>query len=170
MACVNIEIKAVCRDHDAVRRYLKSHHAEFRGEDHQIDTYFRVPWGRLKLREGVIENALIHYARVDDAGPKRSDVTLHPVTEPATLKAALTAALGVDVVVDKRREIWFIDNVKFHLDRVEGLGSFLEIEAIDIDGGIGVAALQQQCRQHMAGLGICSGDLLERSYSDMVGK
>lgn len=76
MGHLNVEIKARCNDHEVIREYLKARDADFRGVDHQIDTYFHVPHGRLKLREGEIENFLIHYERSDQDGPKQSHVTL----------------------------------------------------------------------------------------------
>ena len=77
MPHVNIEIKARCNDHEKIRGILKSRNADFKGIDHQIDTYFKVNNGRLKLREGNIENHLIFYQRSDQEGPKQSDVILY---------------------------------------------------------------------------------------------
>ena len=84
------------------------------------------------------------------------------------LKAVLTQALGVLAVVDKHREIYFIDNVKVHLDRVEGLGTFVEIEAIGEDGNLGEARLREQCEFYMALFEVAEEDLVGVSYSDMV--
>lgn len=122
----------------------------------------------MKLREGAIEHALIFYERTNQSGPKRSDVWLYrPEADPA-LKALLTAALGVRIIVDKRREICFIDNVKFHIDRVEGLGAFVEIEAIDEDGSIGEEALRAQCEAYLRLFRISPEDLVALSYSDLL--
>jgi predicted adenylyl cyclase CyaB len=165
---INIEIKARCDDHDYVRKTLLAHHAEFRGEDHQIDTYFRCTNGRLKLREGNIENHLIHYDREDKEGPKQSNVTLYLPTPGLSLKSILEKSLGISAVVDKRREIYFIGNVKFHIDTVLGLGTFVEIEAIDKNGTIGVETLREQCAEYMRVLRITDDDLLKDSYSDML--
>ncbi len=168
MAVVNVEIKARCDDPGPIRAVLRERGARFVGEDHQIDTYFNVPRGRLKLREGAIEHALIFYERTNQSGPKRSDVWLYrPEADPA-LKALLTAALGVRIIVDKRREICFIDNVKFHIDRVEGLGAFVEIEAIDEDGSIGEEALRAQCEAYLRLFRISPEDLVALSYSDLL--
>ncbi|HOD81915.1 MAG: CYTH domain protein [Planctomycetes bacterium ADurb.Bin126] len=168
MSHLNIEIKARCREPQRVRAVLRSLGAEFRGTDHQVDTYFDVTHGRLKLREGNIEHCLIHYHRADEAGPREAHVTLfHPPRE-GNLRQVLQAALDVRVVVDKLREIYFIDNVKFHVDRVAGLGDFVEIEAIDADRTIGRDRLLEQCRHFMAQLEIDPDDLLNRSYSDML--
>lgn len=138
----------------------------FAGEDHQIDTYFRVPNGRLKLREGNVEHALIHYLRGGAEGARASRVLLYePAPDPA-LKAVLTAALGVLTVVDKRRRIYFADNVKIHFDVVEGLGTYLEVEAIDRDGSIAEARLQEQCAHYIQFFGVRSFE--PRSYSDLL--
>lgn len=164
----NIEIKARCSNHEHVRTYLASQNADFRGTDHQIDTYFVVPNGRLKLREGTIENFLIYYERSDQEGPKESRVILYKCEPNSSLKQILLKTHEVLVRVDKRREIYFIDNVKFHIDTVEGLGTFMEIEAIDEKGTIGRERLQQQCQHYLTALGIQDIDLLSSSYSDML--
>lgn len=186
MGNVNVEVKAVCRDAEAVRRILRRRRAEFRGTDHQVDTYFRVPHGRLKLREGDIENHLIWYARPNERGPRRAEILLYPTQPGSPLKEMLAQALGVLAVVDKRREIYFIGTVKFHVDDVEGLGSFVEIEAQsptpeagrsgdrhlggDASEPVPVTedALWTQCRRYMGLLGIGPRDLIGESYSDMV--
>ena len=167
-----IEIKAHCPDPLSIEAILKEQKARFVGLDHQIDTYFRVPYGRLKLREGDIENALIHYHRSDDAGPKQSDVTLlKSPNEIETLKKILTDSMGILAVVDKKRQIYFIENVKFHIDEVVGLGSFVEIEAINSENTevvLNTETLRKQCRFYMDLFKIKESDLLTNSYSDMV--
>lgn len=168
MSWKNVEIKAKCADIKVLEKILLAHQADYKGLDHQIDTYFKVPNGRLKLREGNIENALIHYDRGNQAKPKLSSVTYYEPNKSADLKATLTAALGVKVVVDKKRQIFFIDHVKFHLDQVEGLGTFAEIEAIDTNGTLDQATLQKQCYDYMAILNIKEADLLAVSYSDLL--
>ena len=164
----NIEIKARCTNPAKVHQWLKAKRARFVGIDHQVDTYFNVPNGRLKLREGTIENALIHYQRSDQAGPKASEVLLYQAPVDANLKKVLTAALAVKAVVDKQRAIYFIDNVKFHIDSVQLLGDFIEIEAIDEDDRIGKFQLLEQCRQYMRELEVQTEDLIEESYSDLI--
>jgi adenylate cyclase, class 2 len=169
MSHLNVEIKARCKHPDRARQVLRRLGADFRGVDRQTDTYFRCPRGRLKLRQGNIENALIHYDRANQEGPKRAHVTLHRLEKPGdTLRETLTQALGVTVTVRKRREIYFIDNVKFHIDDVEGLGGFVEIEAIDADATYGEESLRQQCDQYMDLLGVRTEDLVACSYSDLL--
>ncbi|MFV1981754.1 MAG: CYTH domain-containing protein, partial [Rhodothermia bacterium] len=101
------------------------------GLDHQIDTYFEIPEGRMKLRQGTIENNLIFYLRPDGAAPKKSEVMLAPTGNSELLRTLLSNAIGIRCVVDKKREIYFHGNVKFHVDEVAGLGSFIEIEVIE---------------------------------------
>ena len=168
MPHVNVEIKARCSDLARVRAVLRAEGARRVGEDHQVDTYFRARRGRLKLRQGTIENALIFYDRPDRKGPKRSDVTLVPTEHGGALKAALTAANGVRTVVEKTREIYFVDNVKVHLDRVRGLGSFIEVEAIDEAGRLGEEHLQAQCEHFLSLFDVATDDLVEASYSDLL--
>ncbi len=165
----NIEIKARCSDASFIREYLLQHNALLRGVDEQTDTYFHVPHGRLKLREGTIEKALIFYRRENSAGPKLSEVVLYQLQDDvAVLKLALENALGIKTVVKKSREIYFIENVKFHIDVVEGLDSFVEIEAIDIDGNIDKATIEKQCTHYLTAFNILDADLLTDSYSDMM--
>jgi len=168
MPHINIEIKAKSEQNGKIREILLAKHAEFKGIDHQVDTYFQVNSGRLKLREGNIENHLIHYQRDNIKGPKQSDVTLFRSEPGSTLKEILVKALGILVVVDKKREIYFIDNVKFHLDQVKNLGNFVEIEAIDRDGTIGRETLLQQCGHYLELFHISAKDLISVSYSDLL--
>lgn len=107
---VNIEIKARCSDHTEIKKILKSKKAVFKGKDHQIDIYFKASYGRLKLREGKIENFLIFYERQNIEGPKKSTVILIKTEPNSSLKILLTKALGVLGIIDKQREIYFIGN------------------------------------------------------------
>lgn len=168
MSILNIEFKARSNKIDLLEAQLQQHNPRFIGEDHQVDTYFNVSAGRLKLREGNIENALIHYEREDFAGAKSSHVLLYHHQPDKTLKNILLKTLGVKAVVDKRRKIYFIENVKFHFDSVEGLGTFVEVEAIDREGNIGKENLQAQCDKYAALFGITTDDFCSVSYSDMI--
>lgn len=165
---LNIEIKSRADDHNFIREILKSHRAELKGIDYQTDTYFKVNFGRLKLREGTIENSLVHYDREDKEEPKQSVVTFYNSANKNALKNILTKALGILIIVSKTREIYFIENVKFHLDKVEGLGSFVEIEAIDSEGKIGKEKLLKQCNYYLDLLKIKKEDLVAKSYSDLL--
>ncbi|MEK7599123.1 MAG: class IV adenylate cyclase [Patescibacteria group bacterium] len=168
MKHLNIEIKAKCNDHDKIRSILKSRSADFKGRDHQIDIYFKVNSGRLKLREGNIENFLVFYEREDKEGPKQSDVILFKSDPNSSLKEILLKSLGVVVIVDKQREIYFIENVKFHIDTVKNLGTFMEIEAIDSDGTFGKEKLLEQCENYLKLFSIPKDNLISVSYSDLL--
>jgi adenylate cyclase class 2 len=101
MAHINIEIKAKCFHPEKVEAFLLANGARYAGLDHQKDTYFNVPAGRLKLRQGNIENSLIFYNRPDQQGPKQSDFLLSKVSDGPAQEALLEKALGVKVVVKR---------------------------------------------------------------------
>ena len=170
MGFINVEIKAFCSDPQKVEELLLKAGADYKGEDHQLDTYFNTSNGRLKLREGNIENALIFYRRENQEGPKVSNVILYKTSPESNLKQILAESSGIKVLVDKRRKIFFIGNVKFHIDQVLSLGSFVEIEAIDQKGEGNRDALHKQCEDFMSLLGIKTADLISESYSDMLSK
>jgi len=166
---LNIEIKAWCVNPDYIEKILLQRNARFAGIDHQVDTYFHSPDGRLKLREGNIEKSLIQYNRIESKDLKKSEVLLFkPQGETTSLKKILEKTLGIKVVVDKERKIYFIDNVKFHLDTIDGLGSFVEIEAIDDTLQLGEEKLKAQCQKYIELFKIRQNELIDRSYSDMV--
>jgi adenylate cyclase class IV len=164
----NIEVKARCKDLTAAREAARSLGAEFAGILEQRDTYFVAAHGRLKLREIAGASAeLIAYSRDDTAAVRGSDYRLIPVPDPAALRAALAAALGVRIEVVKRRELWLWRGVRIHLDEVSELGTFVELEAVmaageaDEEGHRKVAVLREA-------LGIAEADLLARSYADLL--
>ena len=168
MGYQNVEIKARTNKDDKIRAFLLQHGADFKGVDHQTDTYFNVPVGRLKLREGNIENNLIYYERVNQTGPKSSNFNLIKIADAAGLKDVLKKALGVKIIVRKKREIYYIDNVKFHLDEVPGLGKFVEIEAGNILSDLDERKLREQCEYYTKEFEIEQDDFIAVSYSDMM--
>lgn len=169
MAFINIEIKARTTRASAIRDFLVNAGAELRGTDMQTDTYFEVPNGRLKLREGNIENNLIFYDREESAaGPKQSRVELMTISSGSPIKSILTKSIGIKAVVKKQREIWYIRNIKFHIDTVEQLGNFVEIEASNQFDDISGEELRRQCEEFMKAFQITEEDLIDRSYSDMI--
>ncbi len=164
----NIEIKARCNRTDEIRRILLDENADYKGTDFQTDTYFIVKEGRLKLRHGNIENSLIYYKRENISGSKKSSVILYNTTPDSKLKEILTQTLGILVEVKKKREIYFIENVKFHIDEVESLGSFVEIEAISSVPDKEEIFFRNQCEKYISLLKINKDDLISISYSDML--
>ena len=168
MSFLNVEIKAVCHDLAIPRQILIDAGADFTGIDLQTDTYFNVANGRLKLRQGNIENFLIYYEREGKSGPKNSHFHLIPVIDPVKLKEALSKACGIKVVVRKKREIYFLGNVKILLDEIEDLGTFVEIEAGNLKASKTQGELEKQCGKYMELLKIKSEDLISGSYSDLI--
>ena len=168
MPFLNVEIKARTSNPSAIRNYLLNNEADFKGTDQQTDTYFNVNNGRLKLREGNIETNLIFYERSTEPGPKTSQFNLVKVADPEGLKKALECSLGIKVIVRKERAIYYIKNVKFHIDSVPGLGSFVEIEAGNLLAELLQPELKLQCAFYLKELGIKNEDLIAESYSDML--
>jgi adenylate cyclase class 2 len=163
----NIEIKARLWDLPAARQVAEGLATQRLGLQEQTDTYFHCANGRLKLRQINGQTAqLIWYVRPSDPRPKASDYHLVPVLQPEPLIAALRAAIGVINVVRKRREIYLWHNVRIHLDDVEGLGQFLEFEAV-LSAEIGENAGREQLEKLTVQFGIEPKDLLAGSYTDM---
>ena len=135
----------------------------------QEDIFFQVPTGRLKLRIlGDGSGALIHYHREDAPGPRPSRYRIAPTGDPASLRAILTSVLGVQGVVRKRRRLYRVGQTRVHLDEVEGLGEFVELEVVlrpDQSEDEGVAIAQGL----MARLGIAEGQLVDVAYIDLMG-
>ena len=168
MNLFNFEFKARSGQLLQQEEKLKCLNPVFLGEDHQIDTYFQVENGRLKLREGNIENALIQYDRENTKGAKASEIILYQHEPNRALKEILSRSLGVKAIVEKKRKIYFIDHIKFHFDQVQGLGDFIEVEAIDKDGSLGASRLKEHCAQYAAFFEIKETDYVSESYSDLI--
>ena len=127
----NIEIKAKCNNFGYARETAERLKTDYIGNLHQIDTYFETKEGRLKLREiDGREAQLIPYYKEYSTGPMKSSYSVLPVKDPANLKHILDKTLGTVTVVDKKREVFLIDNVRVHLDEVKDLGTFIEFEAV----------------------------------------
>ena len=164
----NFEFKAKVSNLEKYENKLLALNPKFKGVDHQIDTYFHAKHGRLKLREGNIENSLIDYDRKNISGSKESQIILYQHQPNQALKDILIRQLGVKVIVDKKRKIYFIKNVKFHFDLVEDLGTFLEVEAIDDKGNFTLEELKLQCDKYFDFFELTKKDLIDKSYSDLI--
>ncbi len=165
----NIELKAIYSDLDRARAALENLGAVFTRSMTQLDTYFRVSNGRLKLRE--IDNRfaeLIWYDRPDAVEYRGSHYIVVSVPDPATLKTALIAANGLRGEVRKTRDLWMYRNVRIHLDTVAGLGNFIEFEAVMSAGEDETASLKRLQELHAA-LEISKSDHKAASYSDLLG-
>lgn len=164
----NIEIKARARDFTRLRQTAQ----DLSGSPPQLipqeDTFFHTPHGRLKLRQLSPEHAqLVYYERPDQEGPKRSNYQIFETRDPAGLKATLSQALGVRGVVRKTRYLFLVGQTRIHLDEVEGLGHFMELEVVLRPGQSDEAGLAV-ARDLMARLGILEEDLLEGAYMDLL--
>ncbi len=168
----NLEIKARIDDPAAARRVAQGLAAKHLGVEQQVDTYFACRHGRLKLRQiDSLSAELVWYCRPDELGPKPSEYVRVPVADPESLKAALSAALGVVGVVRKRREVFLVENVRIHLDEVDGLGMFLELEAVldpqgDPQGAERTA--QELLGRLLGAFELGSESLVSRSYSELA--
>ena len=169
-AQANLEIKARCADLEEARVRARRLATSHLGLDHQVDTYFRTVRGRLKLRESSLSGAqLVPYLRPDVGGARRSDYRVLPVQDAASLRELLATILGVHRVVRKEREIFLYRNVRIHLDRVEGLGSFVELEAVYDGAPEREAAEREKLDFLMSELGVRHADLIAGSYESLVG-
>lgn len=171
MQNTNIEIKAKVRDLGYIEQVLQKEKARFKGSDHQVDTYFNVLKGKLKLRESNIDNRLIYYEREEQKGPKESKYRSCPIGPNTTLASILHDALGIDVKIEKDRDIYEIDNVLFHLDRVERLGGYVEIQARSKPGElVNKEHLTEQVVYYLNKFGVTEDALESVSYSDLLEK
>lgn len=168
MSLLNVEIKAHCRDLNFIRHILYDKDIRPDKKVRQIDTYFCTSNGKLKLRETPEKAELIHYQREQIRGPKKSTVNFYHPTDPTALKEILTLSNKILVIVEKQREIYWSENVKIHLDQVQNLGTFIEIEAIDFDGKFGEAQLYKQCHYFLELFQVKQDELITESYSDML--
>ena len=169
MVSVNVEIKARDADPDATAARCEALGAVDRGVLHQRDTYFASRHGRLKLREEDEAAAeLIAYRRPDAAEAEESAFVRAPVSEPALLREALGTALGETVVVVKRRRLFVWENVRIHLDDVEGLGTFIELEAMVGPGLNAREEAADKLSRLRAELAIADDALVAVGYSDLL--
>ena len=164
----NIEIKARVRDFARLRK---------RAEDlsdtpvqviQQEDTFFNTEKGRLKLRVLAPDRAqLIYYLRSDQEGPKRSDYHIFETRDPENLKRVLELAYGIRGVVRKTRYLYMVGQTRVHVDDVEGLGQFMELEVV-MHAGQSDAQGQAIAEGLMTSLGVERDDLIEGAYMDMM--
>jgi predicted adenylyl cyclase CyaB len=164
----NVEIKARVRDPDALRRRVEAMSEMPVEVLDQRDTFFVVPQGRLKLRtfpSGGCE--LIHYERPDDVGAKVSQYSIAWSSDSEELLKVLTAALPVRGVVAKRRFLYRIECTRVHLDDVEGLGAFVEIEVV-LDEDAPIEAGYRIAERLLVELGVRSEDRVRGAYIDLL--
>lgn len=164
----NVEIKARVDDLAAIRSRAEALAGSPGEYLTQEDTFFRTSRGRLKLRMLAPARAeLIYYERTDAPGPKRSDYRVSPASDPAALRDVLSAALGIRGIVRKRRTLCIVGQTRIHLDEVEGLGDFVELEVV-LRPGQGPDEGESIARDLMARLGIPADGLVAGAYLDLL--
>lgn len=163
----NVEIKARVSDLAQVEAQARRIATQGPSDLAQDDTFFACPNGRLKLRElSSTQGQLIYYSRPDDAGPKVSDYWISETGSPAAMRETLTRALGTVGRVRKQRRLYLLDRTRIHLDDVEGLGAFVELEVVLRDGESPLQGTEI-ARCIMKSLGIGDSELVQGAYVDL---
>ena len=164
----NIEIKARVSDFEKLKQ-AASRLSEIPCQMiHQEDTFFNCAQGRIKLRQlSPVRGQLIYYRREDILGPKHSEYQIFESDNPGELKAILAQVLGVRGVVTKNRHLFKVGQTRIHLDEVEGLGSFMELEVV-LRPGQTEAEGQMIAEGLMLELGIEPVDLIDSAYMDLI--
>ena len=164
----NIEIKARVRKFDELRQRAEALSDSPVQVIHQEDTFFNTEKGRLKLRVLATDRAqLIYYVRSDQEGPKRSNYHIFETPDPENLKRVLELAYGIRGVVKKTRYLYMAGQTRIHLDEVEGLGHFMELEVV-MQAGQSDAEGQEIAEKLRVDLDVEKADLLEGAYMDLL--
>lgn len=175
MLGANVESKTRCTDLQAVARLAAALGARYEGRLDQVDTYFRVHDGRLKLREishrtpdrtVSVSTELIRYQRPDQSGARVSSYERTEIGDVESCKTRLEAEHGVRGQVKKQRELWILDSTRIHLDSVEELGDFVELETV-CAGTAGPADRLEHDRVSSA-LDLDPNATVEGSYIDLL--
>jgi predicted adenylyl cyclase CyaB len=164
----NVEIKARVTDFDAFKKRIESISESPAELIMQEDVFFRTTRGRLKLRIFKPERGqLIYYERADRTGPKLSQYEISETLEPQKMRTVLEKALGLRGIVRKQRRLYWVGNTRIHLDEVESLGSFMELEVVLLQGQSKEEG-ETTAVELMAQLGIVEQDLIEGAYLDLL--
>jgi predicted adenylyl cyclase CyaB len=163
-------LKAVAGDHARLRRILRTLGAKHEPRPlDQVDRYFVVPHGRLKLRQrrGQQTAELICYVRPDAKRARASEYQTLTVEDPAGMLRLLRTMFPAGVCVRKRRDLWLFGETRVHLDQVSRLGRFVEIEAPFTRNAAEARRVMRMLRER---LGIRPGDVLACSYADLLAR
>jgi predicted adenylyl cyclase CyaB len=165
-----VELKARLNDFEEVKRRLSLLGAQYVGSFHQVDTYFKVPQGRLKIRETEKQdNAdIVFYERPNTPKIKKSHVLLFQAQPPPAAKELLTKFFATRVVVDKIREIYILGKTRIHLDQVAQLGTFIEFELSTTNEEKEIENSRSLLVGLCAKLDVRKEDLEALSYSDLM--
>jgi len=165
-----VELKARIEDKEIVKKRILELKAKQLGKFHQVDTYFKVPKGRLKLREieGNPYAQLIYYERENVASPKKSKVFILEVIRPEEFKKMLKKILDVKSIVDKMREIYLYMGTRIHLDEVKNLGTFIEFEKQTLDNPVDIEKAKDFLKKLMKKLEVNPKNLIKLSYGELI--
>ena len=163
----NLEVKAKVTNLEATLVTATRLSGSCFSDVQQIDTYFFVPEGRLKLREYESTAELIFYNRPDSKQPRSSDYLIAEIEQPTAVKEILTRALKVRTVVDKRRRVFLVGNTRIHVDEVESLGAFLEFEVV-LEDSTGQEDPKVTVEWLISEFGIKETDMVDGSYNDLL--
>lgn len=164
----NVEIKARLHNVEEVRKRAEQLSGGPPEVLEQEDVFFPAQHGRLKLRRLAADHGqLISYERPDVSGPKTSTYAISHTREPQQLRDVLRAALGEATIVKKVREVYLVGQTRIHLDVVEGLGAFMELEVVLADEQSAQSG-EETALKLMEQLGIERADLVEGAYADLL--
>lgn len=164
----NIEIKARVRNFDEIKIRAAALSDTPMEVIPQEDIFFNTSQGRLKLRVLPGEKGqLIYYTRPNQEGPKRSDYHIAHTADPASLKRVLELAYGIRGIVRKTRYLYLVGQTRIHVDDVDGLGQFMELEVVMQEGQTDSEG-QAIAEGLMTSLGVAKSDLLEGAYMDLL--
>jgi predicted adenylyl cyclase CyaB len=163
----NIEIKAKLRNYGKIKKTVEALCSKPTDVVRQKDTFFYTKSGRLKLRETPNNSALIYYDRKDSVNPTLSEIQIHSVENTDSLKTILTQSIGIRGIVKKKRRLYHYDQTRIHLDDVESLGKFIELEVLlekeqSFSSGVAVA------KDLMKKFDIDKNDLIDVAYIDLI--
>jgi adenylate cyclase, class 2 len=157
-------LKAKISSGKEVEKKLAQLNSRFVGIDLQTDTYFQVENGKLKLREGTIENLITHYERTHQGEAEKTRVYRYDVNPtPAEIQKLRSTHQQIGII-EKERKIYFIDHIKVHLDKLPNGEEFLELEAIDTQNRFSDDELKRHCLDIKEKLGIQEKDILQTGY------
>lgn len=164
----NLEFKIQINNIEEYETKLLTLYPIFLGFESQTDTYFNVTNGRLKLRESNSKSILINYYREESANVNIADIMLYQHIPSATLKKILSEQLGIKVIVSKNRKKYSINDTVFHLDVVEGLGTFLEVEVAEGEASLSIERMQMEINKYLHFFDVKNEQLIKTSYSDLL--
>jgi len=157
-------IKAKVSSGHIMEKQLASLHARFIGIDFQTDTYFKIEKGKLKLRQGTIENLITHYERTHEGDAEKTNVYRYDVNPAIEEIEKLRDSHQQIGIVQKERKIYYVGIVKIHLDRLQNGEEFIELEAIDRLNQFSNEELKRKCLEVKEKLGIRESDLVQTGY------